>query len=237
MNNIKPIEGEDPLEMLKRCGGYYSCPKDEQGKRRGPLVGYAGLYGDNKQYVGDVYANFAKAERHGEILKYVAEQLLPRISRATGFCGAPEGGKALATMLAVVSGAQYIFPDKEVTALKTATAREKSKLVFARHEPAPGETWWITEDVCNNFSTTASLIELIEQHSAEVAGIVCFLNRSLTHQTIFPYRSTPYKYLPIVALTYTPISEWTQDDAAVAEDVNAGNVVWKPKNEWDKLPQ
>jgi len=37
----------DHLEILRRCGGYYGCPKDAAGKRLGPLVGYAGKY-DNE---------------------------------------------------------------------------------------------------------------------------------------------------------------------------------------------
>ena len=33
-----------PLNLVAACGGYYECPKDKDGKRHGPLVGYAGKY-------------------------------------------------------------------------------------------------------------------------------------------------------------------------------------------------
>src|SRR5438105_1748153 len=105
MKTVAPRNHEDPLEILRRCGGYYECPKDVNGQRLGPLVGYAGPDQKGRQYVGDVYVNFAKAERHLPVLRYLAETLAIRVGdrtraaklqRATGFCAAPEGGKALA---------------------------------------------------------------------------------------------------------------------------------------------
>ncbi len=32
------------LRYLQEFGGWYECPKDSNGKRLGPLVGYAGAY-------------------------------------------------------------------------------------------------------------------------------------------------------------------------------------------------
>lgn len=255
METIKPIEPgsfgreEDPLKLLARCGGYYECPKDPDGKRLGPLVGYAGKYidsgGKEKQYVGDVYANFAKAERHAPVLRWVAEEIDAVFWRAdvsrrplrstTGFCGAPEGGKALAVALANRYHKQYIFPEKKVTFVSTKDGREVSELVFDRHEPDQGDAWWIVEDVCNNFSTTAKLIALIEQYGAKVAGILCFLNRSLEVDT--EYRPREGLVLPVIAVVRKPIPQYRQDDPEVATDIAAGNVVWKPKNEWHKIEE
>src|SRR5829696_8646404 len=105
-----------PSELLKLCGGFYECPKAPNGKRRGPLVGYAGRDERGRQFVGDAYINFAAVERHGIVLRTLAEQLQSRlaethIDRIDGFCGAPEGGKALATILSVLGERQYIFPE------------------------------------------------------------------------------------------------------------------------------
>lgn len=238
MKTIFPLLDLDPLKILEKCGGYYECPKDAAGKRIGPLVGYAGKYDDEHQWVGDVYANFAKAERHGPVLHSIAERLITEISafkkfapdHITGFCGAPEGGKALANTLATWNRKQYIFPEKRVTAMKTERARQKDELYFDRHEPESGEYWWIVEDVCNNFSTTAEMIELIRHFGASVAGIVCFLNRSLEVEN-------HYLDLPVISLVRKPISQYKQDDPLVAEDVRAGNVVWKPKIEWSRLAE
>ena len=231
---IRPLQNEDPLKLLHRCGGYYECPKDSKGMRLGPLVGYAGRDGQGRQKVGEVYANFAKAERHGTVLSQVALGLKDKLPEyGAGFCGAPEGGKALAVTLASLTFRQYIFPEKEILELKTDTSREKSRLVFARHEPFSGEKWWITEDVCNNFSTTREMVDLIESKGATVLRVVCFLNRSLTVDTTYSAREG--LELPVIALVRKPIDEWEQDDPAVIQDVQEKNVVWKPKNEWDRL--
>lgn len=231
---IHPIAGEVPLSILTRCDGYYECPKDNDGKRLGPLVGYAGRDSEKKQFVGDVYVNFAKGERHGPVLKHVATKLAEKLavtlqhSPCTGFCGAPEGGKALAVTLAIVLELQYIFPEKKVTAVGTDTSREVSELRWGRHQPEKGERWLIVEDVCNNFSTTASLFTLIQSCGAEVAGIVCFLNRSIDIDHTF-------YGLPVLRLVRKPISEYRQGDVAVAADIQAGNVIWKPKDGWAEL--
>lgn len=245
MNKIIAQKGEGPLELAKRCGGYYKCPKDANGKRLGPLVGYAAKYAEGLQWVGDEYVNFARIERHSSALDCVAnglacvlismEDFPGEFTREVGFCGAPEGGKALAVELARMFGAQYIFPEKKITALKTATSREVSELVFDRHVPEKGDAWWIVEDVCNNFSTTEKLIKLIEQYGASVKGIVCFLNRSpQVGETFQPGDCGTKQYL-VVALMRQIIPEYRQDDPFVAEDIKAGNVIWKPKNEWAPL--
>lgn len=57
------LREKNPLAVLKALDGYYECPKDTAGKRLGPLVGYAGRDNLGRQYVGDIYANFAVAER------------------------------------------------------------------------------------------------------------------------------------------------------------------------------
>jgi orotate phosphoribosyltransferase len=238
------LQGEKNLSLLARCGGYYECPWSAQGTRFGPLVGYAATYvgddGVERAYVGDIYANFAKAERHGPVLSHLCQliqhDLLDERAMPTGFCGAPEGGKALATVLSVLCQNQYIYPEKRVLQLKTPTSRELSELVFNRHEPEPnrGESWYIIEDVCNNFSTTRTLVELIESYGATVSGIVCFLNRSLNVEEF--YELANGRRLPVRALVKRPIPQYRQDDPYVAEDVANGNVIWKPKLEWDKLP-
>lgn len=244
MDIILPRAGEKAMDILFRCGGYYKCPKDESGKRFGPLVGYAGRDKNGKQLVGDIYANYSKAERHGPVNSHFCNQLLDRLTHmgteialkleaSTGFCGAPEGGKALATGLAIHSSRQYIFPQKKVIEQATANSREKTALVFDRHEPEKGEWWWITEDVCNNFSTTVDLVQLIESYKARVAGVVCFLNRSPTVDSTFYVRDD--LVLPVIPVVRQPMDEWSQDDRAVKSDIESGNVVWKAKEHWGEM--
>ncbi len=233
-----------PLDLLRACGGYYECPRDTGGNRLGPLVGYAGRDELGQQYVGDVYVNFAMAERYGIVLGMLAGKLQTQIidsldmREIDGFCGAPEGGKALAVILAQYGHMQYIFPEKKVAAVATEGSREKSELVFGRHEPAADENWIIVEDVCNNFSTTSALVALIEKYGARCAGIACFLDRSAGAErgtVLHLSRGEQSISLPVISLVQKPFPQYRQGDPEVATDVRAGNVVWKPKNEWQRL--
>jgi orotate phosphoribosyltransferase len=225
------IFSKNHLETLKMCGGYYKCPKGEN-ERLGPLVGYAGKYdapdGSKKQWVGEIYANFAKAEKYPEVLFHFATCIKGPDLGVDVFCGAPVGGYSFAEMLGLVRGGQAIKAEKKTIALATETMREQSKLVFARHEIESGLRYAVVEDVCNNFSTTDELIELIKSSGGEVVGIYCLLNRSLTTGGV-------YKGIPLISLVRLQIPEYKQDDPYVVADVEAGHVVLKPKDEWAKL--
>ncbi len=235
-------DGADPIDLMRRAGACYECPRGLDGKRRGPLVGYAGRDRDGRQFVGDVYVNFAKAERRPALLQvfswHMRRMLRARgldgaVAACAGFIGAPEGGKAFAYQLALDAGRSYIYPEKRITAIGSATSREASEMVFGRHEPEPGRSWFIVEDVCNNFSTTAKLVALIEDHGAAVAGILCFLNRSIAVDET--YEPRPGLVLPVVAVVRKPFAQHAQDDPAVADDVARLGVVWSPKKDWPRL--
>src|SRR3989344_3243862 len=162
MELIVPRDGESNIDLVTRCGGWYECPKDGNGKRLGPLVGYAARYDGDHQWVGDVYVNFAKVERHLSVLDHFAARLGLMMCthgglnhRATVFCGLPMGGLALAQALARVMSREYIFLEKEVITLKTNVTREKARLIIGRHEVEAGSRIILVEDVANNWSTTA----------------------------------------------------------------------------------
>jgi len=235
----------DPLKTLFNCGGYYRCPKDSNGARLGPLVGYAGKYkasdGTEKQWVGDVYANFAKAEEYPSVLYRFAQDMAPKLLDESNvlhdidvFCGAPIGGYDFAKMLGLVFNHRAIKAEKQVTALATESAREQSVVIFGRHEIKPEENAAIVEDVCNNFSTTDKLIELIEKSGGRVVAIICLLNRSPTIDAVLYSCGMP---IPVISLIRLPINEYRQDDPAAQEDIAKGNVVWKPKDAWFRLMQ
>lgn len=244
-STLSMIANGDWLGLLNKCDGYYRCRKDGD-KRLSPLVGYAGKYdgpnGTKLQWVGDEYANFAKIESNGVALKGVAEALLKLLKEEklfdslTGFCGMPMGGLKLAGALSVLSGFDDIYPEKKVIELAatTSTGRDKSILEFVRHDVREGGIYVLVEDVCNNFSTTKDGIDLIEGAGGIVTRIVCFLNRSPSVRGFYSYGA---RKIPIVALVDRPIPEYRQDDPFVAADVAAGNIVWKPKDEWHKLRQ
>lgn len=109
---------EDPLSTLHRCGGYYECPVNLAGTRLGPLVGYAGKDSSGRNYVGDIYANFAKAEVYPTVLQSFAIQVHKKIPAALldeidVFCAAPLGGMAFAQQLALHSFRRYAFAEKK----------------------------------------------------------------------------------------------------------------------------
>jgi orotate phosphoribosyltransferase len=227
-----------PRMILDLCGGFYERPQSASGKRSGPLVGYAGRDTKGQQYVGNVFANFAAIEQWPEIIRErVADPLRSRLKGRFGleeltFCGAPEGGKTLAAMLAA-TGDRYIYPEKMEITAKTEMSRAQTRLVFTgRHLPYAGDQVVVVEDVCNNFSTTAQLIEEIERFDATVIAIGCFLNRSPTIRGRF---STNGKFYPVFAFWDEAMAEYEQDDPAVAADIASGNVAWKPKDEWPRL--
>ncbi|MCX6791002.1 MAG: hypothetical protein NTV62_02285, partial [Candidatus Gribaldobacteria bacterium] len=88
----------------------------------------------------------------------------------------------------------------------------------------------LAEDVCNNFSTTSTSIDLVMHCGSRVIGIVCFLNRSTTIDK-------EMLGIPVIALVREPMPEWEQENSEVVDDIKAGNVVWKPKEteNWAKL--
>ena len=90
--------------------------------------------------------------------------------------------------------------------------------------------------MCNNFSTTAELCELIYVREAEPSAVFCFLNRSTEYDRVFSVGMCDcILKLPIIALVRQEIKEYRQDHPEVSADVKVGNVVWKPKDKWAQL--
>lgn len=237
--------GPDLLGILHYLGGYYECPRGPNGERLGPVVGYAGKYmahdGSKKQFVGDIYANCAVLEGYPPALYYLAtgqirERLLLVVPKIDVFCGAPLGGYSFAEMLGLVFNRRAVKAEKKVIAVATADSREQSMLVFGRHQLKKGDKVVVTEDVANNFSTTNKLIELVSQAGAEVIAIACLLNRSPDVNDFYVSRGVvEIAPLPVISFLRKPIPEYRQDDPAVAEDVERGNISWKPKDDWPRL--
>lgn len=227
-------ESKGLLDALHRLGGYYVCPKDADGRRLGPLVGYAGKDEKGRQKVGDIYANFAKMEEYPRILAHYAPMLLSRIDpefldSVDVFCGMPMGGVKLSGLLALDSWKQDMYLEKRVLVAETPTTREVSQLTFGRHEVQEGARVVLVEDVVNNFSTTGAAIDLFKFAGAEVIGILCLLNRS--------DRTSYGLDLSVVSIVWQPMPQYAQDDPAVADDITRGNLVAKPKreNDWARL--
>lgn len=236
---MQTIYPQEPLKTLRECEGYYRCPKGPGGKRLGPLVGYAGKYdsgnGVMKAYVGEVYYNFSAAEEEPFVLHHFGGLLSSKIKEANietdAVLGAPMGGILLAGSLGFAMGGRILFAEKKITAVATEGQREQSVLSLERHQVHKGERVVVVEDVCNNFSTTQQLLELVSRTGGSMVAIACFLNRS--SESAFGGECT--RSIPVVSVIHVPTQQWRQDDPEVAEDVQSNNVAWKPKIEWSRL--
>ncbi len=230
------------LDVLKKCEGYYKSPQDADGKFTGPLVAYAGTYipdgstdGSTKNFVGYEYFNVSQAEQDPDARLYLSFLIKQELDNSNSLnpdvvIGAPMGGVLLAGDISRDLECRGIFAEKKVTSVAQPSAgqKEKSELVIERHIIYPGDKVMIVEDVCNNFSTTEKLRALIESCGGQLTGILCAFNRS---------GKTDWQGIPVISAQEIPTQQFKQEDPQVAELVAAGKVIWKPKNEWDKLLQ
>ncbi len=230
---------EDPaglLPMFQEQKGFYLCPKDGEGKRLGPLVGYAGRDEHGKNLVGDAYFNYAMIEEWPGANVSFAEaigQQIVGMGIPDQIFGMPMGGLFLSYAVAEQLHCRVGFMEKVVLTARTGTSREVSRLVFGRHGPANGDEVVLIEDVINNFSTTErAILECLEK-GASVLAIACAVNRSFPLREEFecPGRGL----IPVIAAITAPTPQWRQSDSEVEADIIAGNVVWKPKLEWSRL--
>lgn len=235
--NKRLVVKDDPLRTLKNCDACYVSPGDGHGGYAGPLVAYAGKYDDDsgsKNYVGFEYFNFAKAEVVPSVRNYFAGLLSERITASVGevdtIIGAPMGGILLAGSVGDNLQCRTIFAEKKVVAVAAPEQgiKEESLQIIDRHEIYPGDKVIVIEDVCNNFSTTQKLKELIEGRGGTLTAIACAVNRS---------GKGNWEGIPVISALYVEARQFKQDDPEVAELVEIGNVVWKPKTEWKRLKQ
>lgn len=250
------------FDLLRDRGGYYECPKDKNGKRIGPLVGYTGRYkdrnGEELQYVGDEYFNMRKIEENSELLNYFAEMLEIKFAGRFPYhlslshgspssidvvCGVPEGGKALSLAFADIQReygvkSRYVCPEKIVTAAATRHTRKRYEFAFKKGEIRRGDRVVIIDDVLNNFSTADALVELINGYGGKVITIAALLNRSPKTRDLYESGSQlDDPKIPVVSLAEKVADQYRQDDSYVADDIKNPNigVVWKPKDNWDFL--
>jgi len=232
------------IRALKRLGGWYECPKDQHGKRLGPLVGYTGRDEQGRQKVGEIYTDFSVFEERPVELDPFAQKLSLQVDAAEiagkidVFCGMPEGGRFLAGLQALFTGnkdTRHIYPEKKVTHVGTETSPEISHLVWGRHKPEPGEQVALVEDAFNNFSTTEQAIRLVTTRGARVVALVGLFNRSTDIRRFYFYEDPAIGQIPIICILEYAIPQYLQDDPRVREDVERGNVVWKPKFEKERL--
>lgn len=251
LKNVIAQYDDHPLGLLELIDGYYECQKSSGGQRQTPLVGYAGKYDSPdgpKQYVGEIYVNFSKAEEYPDIMLHFAAKLYgkfmdrilvesePRPNWNKIVCVGPQlGGFSIAQLFALQNQTElfrFACAEKKVVQAASSNMREQTELFFGRHEVPAGSEVVVIEDVLNNFSTTGDLIRLVESSGSKVIAIGGLLNRSDKVDDRYMHES---RAIPVFSLVRKAFDQYRQDDPFVANDIARGNVVWKPKNQWEKL--
>lgn len=232
------IVRDNLLETLKKCQGYYQCPKDEFGKFVGPLVGYAGTYrntdDEDFHFVGAEYYNFSRADQWPAVLEEFVVEVAGKVYdldiEPTVILGAPWAGVKFSQAVAHVFDCRHIFAEKKpIIGWKGFEPKIVEEIVLSRYEINPGDRVFIGEELVNNCSTTAKLIKLVEDAGGEVIGIMCAINRS------YPFFDQ-YEGIPIISAIEQPTPQYRQDESEVAELVKTGDVIWKPKiDHWPQL--
>lgn len=232
MKLITPRPGEDLLELGKRCGAVYVCPKDGS-LRKGPLVAYAGKDGRGRNLVGDIYFNFRKIESHPDAVMAFAEVACQKLSAHDllgtfdTVCGIPQGGRTFGQMLALVAGKRFVYADKKPKPTEPGRKQEYS-WDLSQFDFEQGERVAIAEDVYNNFQNTDNTLAEIAVTGANIVLLVGALNRS-------PVYDTTYKGLPVIASIREAYPEFEQDDPAVAHDIARGMLELEVKKNWQRL--
>lgn len=228
----------DVIATLRNCNGVYECPMDANGHPLGPLVGYAGQYegtdGNLLNYVGFVYYNVGQGDQFPSIVygwAYThAKSLISLVP--TLLVAAPMGGITYMEALKSTLWCRGIFAEKKVIDAAQEGKRENSKLIFGRYEIYKGDRVILVEDIVNNFSTTEQLITLVEKAGGKVVAIVCLINRS---DRVVYERESGQVAIPVLSLQHKPTPQYRQDDPAVRQCVEQGRVIFKPKDQWEKL--
>jgi adenine/guanine phosphoribosyltransferase-like PRPP-binding protein len=224
----------DPLQTLRNCEGYYTCPTDAEGKPLGPIVGYTAPYTPpgvvpELKWVGLTYYNFSKADPWPAVLTFFAEAMVRRLTvrhmLPDVIVGAPWAGVKFSQEVARLLGCRHIFAEKK-----------GDEVILGRYEGEihAGDVVLVGEELVNNTSTTGKLVKLIEDADGKVLGIFCAINRS------FPFKETFWKApesdpLPIIGVIERATPQYHQDDPLVAQAIADGRIVWKPKYAWDKM--
>lgn len=243
METIYPRVGEDLLELGKRCGAVYVCPK-KNGKRTGPLVAYAGKDSQGRNLVGDIFFNFAKIEEHPKVVAAFAEAAVHKISERgllSSFdtvCGVPHGGRTFGHALALAAGKRFVYADK-VPKPTAPGKKQEYAWDMSRFTLEKGECMAIVEDVFNNFQNTSHTLDAVSATGARIVALIGALNRSPFCDDLYSPVTGTYvgRSLPVVAAIRQPYPEFQQDDPEVAADIAVGNVEFEVKKNWPRLQQ
>ena len=229
--------------MSHTTAALYVCPKKD-GKRIGPLVPYAGKDGQGRNLVGDVYFNFAMIEPMPWIVDLFAKAIMININvqqhelaGVDAVIGIPDGGRTLGQALANCMRRRFIYPLKVPRPKSKMATKEEFDLAFKRISIEKDMKVLVCDDVHNNFQNTDDVLDIVVNAGAVVVGLASGLNRSPKWDSHYVPQKGALRgqEIPIVSAIRKKLDEFDQDDPAVAEDVQRGNIEPKVKENWNKL--
>jgi len=156
---VRGLPGEDPLELLKRCGGLGNCTRAENQPTSGPVI------------VAEFTMDFAKAEQHPPVVTYLASilinQALELIPQVDVFCGLWELGSVLAYSLATTCNRRYSLLGP------VHTGRHSRRAEFIWHSIQKGDRVAVVADeLTSEYLMQAN--EAVSKSGGELVGAFCF---------------------------------------------------------------
>lgn len=238
-----------PFELLRRCGGYYKAPRDNDKKLLGPLVGLPNWYLDREgkfqQWVSDAYVDWAVAEADNVALRALGWRVFGCISdfrlvhgldpKRIALCGVPEGGRSFAAVASTFfqAGVAHICAETTVTKDATLCERRQAQFKSFRGDLRSGtEVFLVKDTLAEDFALTKQLMAEVQNRGARVVAVVALLNSSRTASNVLMFEGVG---VPVLPLEHMPMRAYRQDDEVVKAQVDAGNVVLSPRAEWPRL--
>lgn len=205
-------------------------------------MAYAGKDDDGRNYVGEIYFNFRKVERHLPAVKAFVQAVIVKLgdSELLGsfdtVIGIPNGGRTFGQDLASMLCKRFAYPEKKAKPTQQGMKQEY-EWDLSQFEFEPRERVAVVEDIFNNFQNTDSTLEQIAATGAEVVLLAGALNRSPIYRELYTPKKGVFagKPLPVIASISQPYPEYKQDDPEVVGDVQAGRVEFEVKKNWAQL--
>ncbi|HAO81387.1 MAG TPA: hypothetical protein DDW92_02750 [Candidatus Veblenbacteria bacterium] len=214
--------GDNFVRLLQKLGILYVRPKRGL-EPIGPAVGRQSTYtnpvnGEEPlHYVSENYYNGKVLLLYPLVIKHLAQAILTQMNKEYAikeaeFQGLGPGGEMLAHIL-------QLQMDKLLSnnsSINSDNGRDKVVLVQDILEPIP----------------LGKAIEA-NRNKGKLASLICTIVNPDTYFTDFIH--APQGPIMLITLIKEVLVRYRQDHLLVKADVESGNIIWDPKNEWDKL--
>lgn len=209
--------------FLEKLGALYRRPRRGLDPI-GPLVGRESTYkiegnpGVSYNWVSENYYNGQVIKSYPLAIAFLAQLLLIEIKKKylplkVEFWGVGQNGELLAEEL-----------------------RKQSKVIIQTENSSDTEEEFnrvaLVQDILEPLTLREGIL-LAKKENKNIAYVCSIINPDKGYDGYLPINSQGP--VSLVSLIKELLMKYKQDHPLVAEDVAEGNIVWDPKNEWDKL--